>query len=86
MLLAYESPLKCNDVQEIPCDISYLDSGCNIHMTNNANIFSSLDKLFQTNVTLGNNVQVIVLGKSNFGILTKHGQKNIMPVLIMSKL
>ena len=71
MLLAYESPLKCNDVQEIPCDISYLDSGCNIHMTDNAIFFSSLDKLFQTNITLGNNVQVIILGKGTIDILTK---------------
>ena len=70
MLLECESPLKCNDVQEIPCDISYLDSGCNNHMTGNLNLFFSLDKSVQT-VTLGNNGQVIVLGKCILGILTK---------------
>ena len=40
-------------------------------MTGNLNLFSSLDNLVQTNVTLGNNVQVIVLGKGTVSILTK---------------
>ena len=48
-------------------------------MTDNAKKISSLDKLFQTNVTLGNNVQVIILGKGTVGILTKQGERNFMP-------
>ena len=54
--------------------MSYLDSGCNNHMTSNLNLFSSLNNSIQIDVTIGNNVQVIVLGKCTVGILTKHGE------------
>ena len=47
-------------------------------MTGNLNSFSSLDKLVQTDVTLGNNVQVTVLGKGIVGILTKQGEHKYM--------
>ena len=42
-------------------------------MTSNLNLFSSLNNLVQTDVTLGNNVQVIVLGKGTVDFLTKQG-------------
>ena len=71
MLMEYAYPIECNDVQEIPHDIWYLDSRCNNHMTSNLNLFYSLDNSVQTDVTLGNNVQVTVLGKGTIGILTK---------------
>ena len=71
MFLACAFPFECNVVQESPCDIWYLDSGCSNHMTCNLNLFSSLYKSVQTDVTLGNKVQVIVLGKCTIGILTK---------------
>ena len=48
-------------------------------MTGNLNLFSSLDKLVQTDVTLGNNVQVTILGKGIVGILTKQLEKKIIP-------
>ena len=65
------SSIECNTIQEIPCDIWYLDSGYNNHMTSNLNLFTSLDKSVSTDVTLGNNVQVTILGKCIVGILTK---------------
>jgi len=68
------SPVDSNISQEIPCDTWYLDSGCNNHMTRNIELFSSLDKLVQTKVTLGTYIQVIVLGKGNINILTKQGE------------
>ena len=71
MLMACASPIECNTIQESPCDIWYLDSGCLNHTTGNLNLFSSLDNSVQTDVTLGNNVQVIVLGKCTADILTK---------------
>ena len=55
--MAYASPIECNVVQESPHDIWYLDSGCSNHMTSNLNLFSTLDN---SDVTLGNNFQVIV--------------------------
>ena len=77
--MASTSPLECNVVQEIPHDIWYLDSGCSNHMTSNLNLFSSLDNSVQTNVTLGNNVQVTVLGKGTVDILTKQGESKYIP-------
>ena len=71
MLMAYTSPIECNVVQESAHDIWYLDSGYNNHMNGNLNLFSSLDNSVQTDVTLGNNVQVTILGKGIVGILTK---------------
>ena len=47
-------------------------------MTLNLNLFSSLDNSIQTDVTLGNNVQVIVLGKGIVSILTKQGEHKYM--------
>ena len=77
--MASASPLECNVVQEIPHDIWYLDLGCNNHLNGNLNLFSSLDDTAQTDVTLGKNVQVIVLGKGIVGILTKQGESKYIP-------
>ena len=79
MLMASTSPIELNVFQEIPHDIWYLDSGCNNHMTGNLNLFSSLDNSIQTDVTLGNNVQVTILGKDTVGILTKQGERMFKP-------
>ena len=48
-------------------------------MTSNLNLFSSLDNSVQTDVTLGNNVQVTVLGKGIVGIVTKQGDRKFIP-------
>ena len=48
-------------------------------MIGNLNLFSSINKLIQTDVTLGNNIQVIVLGKCIVGILIKQGEHKTMP-------
>ena len=48
-------------------------------MTRNLNLFSSLENSVQTDVTLGNNVQVIVLGKGTAGILTKQRESKFIP-------
>ena len=48
-------------------------------MTHNLNLFSSLDKSVQIDLTLGNNVQVTILGKGTISIITKQGERKIMP-------
>ena len=48
-------------------------------MTGNLNLFSTLDNSVQTNVTLGNNVQVTVLGKGTVDLLTKQGESKYIP-------
>ena len=79
MLMTCASSIECNTIQEIPHDIWYLDSGCSNHMTGNLNLFSSLDNSVQTDVTLGNNVQVTILGKGTVGILTKQEESKYIP-------
>ena len=64
--------LGCLVVGRPLCDIWYLESGYNNHMTGNLNLFYSLDNWVQTYVTLGNNVQVIVFGKVTVGITRKN--------------
>jgi hypothetical protein len=73
------SPVECNVYQESPYDIWYLDSGYTNHMTRNIELFSSLHELVQTKVTLGTDIQVIVLSKGNINILTKQGENKVMP-------
>ena len=63
MMMERASLIECNTIQESPSDIWYLDSGRSNHMIGNLNLFSSLDNSVQTDVTLGNNDQVTVLGK-----------------------
>ena len=48
-------------------------------MTGNLIFFSSLDNSVQTDVTLGNNVQVNFLGKQTVGILTRQGESKYIP-------
>ena len=76
--MACTSPIEYNTIQESPFDIWYLDSSCNNHMTGNLNLFSSLYNSNQIDVTLGNNVQVIVFGKGTVSILTKQGEHKYM--------
>jgi hypothetical protein len=38
-----------------------------------------LDKLIQTKITLGTNIQVTILSKENINNLTKQGEKKVMP-------
>ena len=47
-------------------------------MTGNLNLFFGLDNSVQTDVTLGNNVQVTVLGKGTVSILTKQQEHKHM--------
>jgi hypothetical protein len=47
-------------------------------MTRNIELFSSLDESVQTKVTLGIDIQVIVLGKGSVNILTKQGEHKVM--------
>ena len=77
--MASTSPLECNVVQESPHNIWYLDSRCSNHMIGNLNVFYILDNSVQTDVTLGNNVQVTILGKGSVDILTKQGESKYIP-------
>ena len=77
--MASTYPIECNVIIKNPHDIWYLESSCNNHMTDNLNLFSSIDNSIQIDVTLGNNFQVIVLGKGTVRIRTKHGEQKYIP-------
>ena len=47
-------------------------------MTGNIAMFSNLDESVKSEVTLGTNSKVSVMGKGRVDILTKKGEKNFM--------
>eukprot|EP00253_Pinus_taeda_P013287 PITA_13287 len=55
--------LACNMAETNSEDIWFLDSGCNNHMTRNIALFSALDKNMKSEVTLGTDSKVSVMGK-----------------------
>lgn len=52
-------------------------------MKGNLDFFSSVEKSVQTDVTLGNDIQVIVLGKGTFYILTKQWEPKVFLMCFM---
>eukprot|EP00253_Pinus_taeda_P006182 PITA_06182 len=56
-------------------DIWFLDSGCSNHMTGNIALFSALDKNMKSEVTLGTDSKVYVMGKGEVKIFTKQGER-----------
>ena len=51
--------------------IWFLDSGCSNHMTGNISMFSMLDENVKSQVTLGTDSKVFVMGKDIVNVLTK---------------
>eukprot|EP00253_Pinus_taeda_P031358 PITA_31358 len=56
-------------------DIWFLDSGCSNHMTGNLALFSALDQGVKSQVTLGTDRKISVVGKGEVKIFTKKGEK-----------
>jgi len=67
--------LACNVAQEKHSDIWYLDLGCSNHMLGNIEMFSNLNENVTSEVTLGSDSKVFVMGKGRGNILTKNGEK-----------
>jgi len=67
--------LVCNMVEANSDDIWFLDSGCSNHMTGNIALFSALDQSVQSQVTLGTDSKIYVMGKGEVKIFTKKGEK-----------
>eukprot|EP00253_Pinus_taeda_P008962 PITA_08962 len=51
------------------------DSGCSNHMSGNIEMFFDLDESVKSEVTLGTDRKVSVMGKGRVNILTKKGEK-----------
>ena len=67
--------LACNVAQEKQSDIRYLDSGCGNHMSGNIEMFSNLDESVKSEVNLGTDIKVSIMGKWRVNILEKQGRK-----------
>eukprot|EP00253_Pinus_taeda_P035659 PITA_35659 len=70
--------LACNMAETKSDDILFLDSGCSNHMTGNITLFSKLDQSVKSQVKLGTDSKVSVMGKGEVNILTKKGEKKTM--------
>eukprot|EP00253_Pinus_taeda_P020677 PITA_20677 len=67
--------LACNMAETNSEDIWFLDSGCSNHMTGNIALFSVLDQNVKSEVTLGTDSKISVMGKGEVKIFTKKGEK-----------
>jgi len=56
-------------------DVWFLDSSCSNHMTGNIALFSMLDQSVKSQVTLGTDSKVSVMGKGKVKVLTRKGEK-----------
>ena len=67
--------LACNMVEEKSEDLWFLDSSCSNHMIGNIAIFSMLDENVKSQVTLGIDSKVSVMGKGDVNVLPRKGEK-----------
>ena len=66
--------LAFNMAKEQNEDIWFLDSGCSNHMTGNISMFSMLDENVKSQVTLGIDSKVSIMGKGRVSVLTNKGE------------
>ena len=55
--------IMCNVGEEGSPEVWYLDSGCSNHMSGNETLFSFIDKSFKSEIKMGNNGTLPVVGK-----------------------
>ena len=67
--------IMCNVGEEGSPEIWYLDSGCSNHMSGNETLFSFIDKSFKSEIKMGNNGTLQVVGKGSIMVRTKKGEK-----------
>ena len=70
--------LACNVTQEKQGDVWFLDSGCSKHMNGNIAMFSNLVESVKSEVTLGTDNKVSIMGKGRVHVLTKKGEKKFI--------
>jgi hypothetical protein len=72
--------ITCHVAQENASNIWFLDSGCSNHMTGNKELFEDLDTSVKSQIKLGNDNIVEVMGKGAINVITKTGKKTIPDV------
>ena len=71
--------ITCNVAQESSKEVWFLDSGCSNHMSASKEIFSAIDESIKSEVKLGNDHQILVMGKVSISIRTKKGEEKKIP-------
>ena len=67
--------IMCNIGEEGSHEVWYLDSGCSNHMSGNESLFSFIDKTFKSEIKMGNNGTIPIVGKGSIMFYTKQGEK-----------
>ena len=67
--------IMCNVGEEGSLEVWYLDSGCSNHMSGNETLFSFIDNSFKSEIKMGNNGTLPVVGKGSIMVRTKKGEK-----------
>jgi hypothetical protein len=67
--------ITCHVAQENVSYIWFLDSGCSNHMTGNKELFENLDTSVTSQIKLGNDNIVEVMGKGVINVITKTRKK-----------
>ena len=67
--------IMCNVGEEGNPEVWYLDSGCSNHMSGNETLFSFIDNSFKSEIKMGNNGTLPVVGKGSILVRTKKGEK-----------
>ena len=65
----------CNIGDEGNPEVWYLESGCSNHMSGNESMFSFINKNYKSEIKMGNNGIVPIMGKESIMIRTKQGEK-----------
>ena len=66
--------LACNMAKKKNEDIWFLELGCSNHIIGKISMFSMLDENVKSQVTLGTDSKVSVMGKGRVSVLTKKGE------------
>jgi hypothetical protein len=67
--------IMCNVGEEGSPKVWYHDSGCSNHMSGNETLFSFIDKSLKSEIKMGNNGTLPVVGKGSIMVHTKQGEK-----------
>ena len=65
--------IMCNIGEEGSPKIWYLDSSCSNHMSGNESLFAFIDKTFKSEIKMGNNGTIPIVGKGSIMVRAKQG-------------
>ena len=67
--------IMCNIGEEGNLEVWYLDNSYSNHMSGNESLFSFIDKNFKSEIKMGNNGTIPIVGNRSIMVRTKQGEK-----------